>query len=72
MLIAGGLLLPRYLRRESGAIARQAEPSGKPGGARRIASRAGAKLRRGPLAKRRGGRAKRGVEGKRGVSGAST
>ena len=70
VLIAGGLLLPRYLRRAS-APSHAREPSRKPGGARRLASRAGAKLKRGPLAKP-ATQGKRAVEGKRGVTEAST
>jgi hypothetical protein len=71
VLIAGGLLLPRYLRPAPAASRTAATADGSPGGARRALARAGDKLKPGRRGRRRA-RRERPVEGESGVSGAST
>jgi hypothetical protein len=69
VLIACGLLLPRYLRPERAEA--RAPAGGAAGGGSRVLARAGARLRR-VRPPRTGKRNERTPKGKRGVSGAST
>jgi hypothetical protein len=68
LLIAGGLLLPRYLRPAPAASRAETTANRGLGRARRLLTRGGDKLERG----RTGARGERPVEGEGSVSGAST
>ena len=68
VLIAGGLLLPRYLRPAPAASSAETTADRGLGRARRLLTRGGDKLERG----RTGARGERPVDGEGSVSGAST